>query len=133
MCGAPFSLGECRTIFSLIIDACARDWAYKVPTTLPIFLISGALDPVGLFGVGVEATYSNLQTAGHNPFIMLYPDARHEILNEGLEIRNQVYYNVLQWIMMVLNKNNGLDMSSGVENIDEIIKEMAELSKPITE
>ncbi|MEG0980082.1 MAG: alpha/beta fold hydrolase [Oscillospiraceae bacterium] len=124
-CGVPFTLGECRTIFSFAVQACARDWAYKVPTDLPIFLISGAKDPVGLFGVGVEATCANLETAGHSPSIMLYPDARHEILNETQDIREQVYFNVLQWSIMVLNGINGNPPEFKFPKFDSRVTEQA--------
>lgn len=111
MCGAAFSLGECRALFAFAVDACARDWAYKVPTSLPLLLISGAKDPVGLFGIGVQATCTNLETAGHSPSMVLYPDARHEILNESQDIREQVYFDILQWVFFVLNNSNGKAMS----------------------
>ncbi|MFY9198412.1 MAG: alpha/beta fold hydrolase [Acutalibacteraceae bacterium] len=103
MCGNPFSLGKCSTILSFAVDACARDWAYKVPTQLPILLISGANDPVGLFGVGVQATCTNLETAGHSPSMILYPNARHEILNEDKDTREQVYFDILNWSFLALN------------------------------
>lgn len=103
MCGKPFSLGKCSTVLSFAVDACARDWAYKVPTQLPILLISGANDPIGLFGVGVQATCTNLETAGHSPSMILYPNAKHEILNEEKDTREQVYFDILNWSFLALN------------------------------
>lgn len=123
LCGATFSLGECRTLVSFVVDACARDWAYKVPTSLPLFLIAGAKDPVGLFGVGVQATCDNLRTAGHEPYMILYPEARHEILNEISEIKNQVYFNVLQWLLMVLNERNANDSEN--LNVNDVPSDVA--------
>lgn len=114
LCGDTFSLGLCRDLIKLASEACAFDWAYKVPKDLPILLISGSNDPVGFFGVGVQATCTNLETAGHKPNMVLYPNARHEVLNEDINLREQVYYDVLQWLVFTLSgmmKFNDLNMN----------------------
>lgn len=48
-----------------------------------VHLMSGSRDPVGKNGVGVQKLYEMLGGDGNaNVSIKLYPDARHEILNE---------------------------------------------------
>lgn len=55
----------------------------RIPKDLPIFLVSGALDPVGGQGEGVRQTFEAYQKAGLTDVTMkLYEGDRHEILNE---------------------------------------------------
>ena len=48
----------------------------------PIILLSGSEDPVGNYGRGVQEVYRRLIKYGKNAQIKLYPDCRHEILND---------------------------------------------------
>ena len=51
--------------------------------TLPVLLIAGDKDPVGENGKGVRRVYEMFRKAGMQDVTMkLYPDCRHEILNE---------------------------------------------------
>ena len=69
----------------------------RIPKDLPMFLVSGAEDPVGGFGKGVTKAYQTYQNAGIRDLSMkLYPDDRHELLNE-LD-KNQVDQDLLQWM-----------------------------------
>lgn len=99
-CGAPLKLGGMRDIVSLANSACATEWAFRIPLGLPIMLISGAKDPVGMNGKGVIACCDNLESAGHMPEVILYPGDRHEILNE--DDREKVFSDVLSWTEKVL-------------------------------
>ena len=67
-----------------------------VPADLPILIISGALDPIGMNGKGVISVSDNLVLAGKDPTVILYPGDRHEILNE--DDRDRVYNDVLSWL-----------------------------------
>ena len=70
----------------------------KIPRDLPLFLVSGADDPVGGFGKGVEAAFQGYHKAGLRDVQMkLYPKDRHEILNE-LD-KAQVFQDLLDWLM----------------------------------
>ena len=69
-------------ILSLANTCCTDEWAFLIPPTLPILLISGAKDPIGFNGKGVINVCDNLEAAGHEPRVILYPGDRHEILNE---------------------------------------------------
>lgn len=64
---------------------------------LPLFVISGEKDPVGGYGKDVNKFLSTLKKCGFsNVTSKLYPECRHEILNE---INNQeVYADINQWI-----------------------------------
>lgn len=98
LCGADLKLGGVRDLISLANSACTREWAYLIPPTLPILLISGAKDPIGFNGKGVINVCDNLEDAGHEPKVILYPGDRHEILNE--DDRENVYNDILSFITM---------------------------------
>ncbi|MGX8688726.1 MAG: alpha/beta hydrolase, partial [bacterium] len=54
-----------------------------IPFDLPIFMVSGEEDPVGDYGRGVRKVYEQyLKNGITNVSMKLYPDMRHEILNE---------------------------------------------------
>lgn len=63
----------------------------------PVYFMSGAEDPVGENGKGVERAYKAFCAAGlKDVFMRLYPGGRHEMLNE---INKQdVYKDVVDWI-----------------------------------
>ena len=68
---------------------------------LPILFIAGQEDPVGPYGKGVEQAHKAFQKAGMvRTSIKLYPDCRHEILNETN--RQEVYEDVLAWLKQIL-------------------------------
>lgn len=64
---------------------------------LPIFVISGEKDPVGGYGKDVKRLLSTYKKLGFtNIAYKLYPDCRHELLNE---LNNQeVYSDIIHWI-----------------------------------
>lgn len=69
----------------------------KIPKEKDIFILSGNDDPVGENGVGVLQVYHDLISTNHtNVTVKLYPNLRHELLNE-VE-RDKVYYDILKWL-----------------------------------
>ena len=69
----------------------------KIPQSLPILLVSGANDPVGDMGKGVQTVFDEYKKNGiTNVEMKLYPGDRHEILNE-LD-RAQVFADLLAWL-----------------------------------
>ena len=69
----------------------------KTPKQLPILFVSGEDDPVGNFGKGVADAAKSLKDVGcQNVDMKLYPNDRHEILNE-LD-RDQVYEDLYKWL-----------------------------------
>ena len=63
----------------------------------PIYFMSGQADPVGDYGKGVEKAYQAFCRAGlHDVTIRLYPDGRHEMLNEIN--KDRVYGDILNWL-----------------------------------
>lgn len=96
LCGFTFTLGGYRDVFALANECSSRTWAENVPADLPILIISGSSDPVGLNGKGVISVSDNLVLAGKDPTVILYPGDRHEILNE--DDHERVYNDILSWL-----------------------------------
>ena len=69
----------------------------NVPKDLPLLIISGSLDPVGAQGKGVTKLKNMYDKVGIKDVTMkLYPDARHEILNEIN--RDEVMNDIGNWL-----------------------------------
>ncbi len=63
----------------------------------PIYFMSGDADPVGDYGKGVQKAYDAFCKAGlKDVTIRLYPDGRHEMLNEVN--KGKVYQDILNWL-----------------------------------
>ena len=64
---------------------------------MPVYFMSGDMDPVGECGKGVQKAYNNFLEAGMKDVsIKLYPGGRHEMLNEIN--KDEVYYDILTWL-----------------------------------
>ena len=65
-----------------LVKTGSADWS-KMPRQRPIYVFSGERDPVGKMGKGVRALTARLRRAGFDRLEeKLWPDARHEMLNE---------------------------------------------------
>jgi alpha-beta hydrolase superfamily lysophospholipase len=69
----------------------------KMDPQIPVFFFSGDQDPVGDMGAGVRRVFESFRAAGVKDLsFKLYPDGRHEMLNELC--RDGVYRDVLDWL-----------------------------------
>lgn len=67
---------------------------------LPVLFIAGTEDPVGPYGKGVEKAAKAFKKAGMvNVSLKLYPECRHEILNEWN--RQEVYEDIRSWLARI--------------------------------
>ncbi len=97
LCGAKFSVGGYASLTLLTAEVATRAHASEVPGDLPLFFVSGAMDPVGDFGEGVLRACELYREAGVLDCTMrLYPGLRHEILNEAEH--DVVEHDILAWI-----------------------------------
>ncbi len=96
LCNYVFTIRAFADLFTLIGWVSRADWASRLPDGLPILLVSGLDDPVGGWGQGVKKVADRLSAAKKNATLRLYPDMRHELLNElG---RETVWKELLQWM-----------------------------------
>ena len=83
LCGFLFTAAGYRDMFTLLQNVSGKAWYRSVPAALPMFLISGSMDPVGGYGKGVRQVHRDLLATGHeNVRIRVYDGARHELFNE---------------------------------------------------
>lgn len=96
-CGAICTASFFRDFFGLLQDIQQPDGYESIPKQKPVYLFSGANDPVGMNGQGVrrlEAVYRKLGLTDVE--CRLYPEGRHEMLNETN--RDEVTSDVLDWL-----------------------------------
>ena len=92
-----FTLNAYHAMFSGIDRLYDKNLLDRMPKDLPVFFVAGEEDPVGDFGKGVRQAVQMCRDAGvQRVDLKLYPNDRHEILNE-LD-RQQVYEDLLCWM-----------------------------------
>ncbi len=98
LCGFTFTVNGFKTLFTLIDRLNKAENLQNMPKDLPVFFIAGDKDPVGNYGEGVKQAYESFEKAGMERLALkLYPEDRHEILNE-LD-KYQVYDDLYPWIV----------------------------------
>jgi len=96
-CGFAFSNGLVGDMLRGNIKTWAPESEQRIPKDLPVLMVSGALDPVGGFGAGVNLLASRYQALEIKDLeVRLYPEARHELLNETN--RDEVQKDLLAWL-----------------------------------
>ncbi len=81
-CNYSFTVSAMGDLIRLMKHANRSAWYREMPD-LPILLLSGDQDPVGNYGKGVRQVVRDLYKQKKNAACILYPDARHEILNDS--------------------------------------------------
>lgn len=96
-CGTVFTSGFYHDFIIGLMVIEKKKNRKKVPKELPMLIISGDRDPVGRCGKGVKNLYQIYKKTGVNDITLkLYPEARHELLNELN--REQVTEDIASWI-----------------------------------
>ncbi len=96
-CTFKFTVNGYYNLFTSIQAAQDPKRIAQIPKDLPMFLVSGACDPVGENGKGVTEAYESYKNAGIKDVSMkLYENDRHEILNET--DRDVVWADLLAWL-----------------------------------
>lgn len=97
LCGGNPSIGLFREMLGGIGFITKQENVKKMDLHTPILFISGSMDPVGDCGKGVKKAYESFCAAGvQDVELKLYPELRHEILNESC--REQVYEDIFHWL-----------------------------------
>ena len=101
MCGFVASCGLLRDMMMGIRYVQTPDNLSNMKKYLPVLFIAGEEDPVGPYGKGVEKAAKAFRSSGMvNVTVKLYPECRHEILNE-LNYE-EVFEDIHQWLDKVL-------------------------------
>jgi alpha-beta hydrolase superfamily lysophospholipase len=97
LCGFVATVGLFRDMMGGIKFITSQKSINTMSKTQPVYFMSGACDPVGDNGKGVERAYKAFCNAGlYDVKMKLYPGGRHEMLNE--ENKYDVYNDILQWL-----------------------------------
>ena len=100
LCGFVASSGLLRDMMLGIHYIQQPKHIHNMKKHLPVFFIAGDKDPVGANGKGVKQAAQAFKKAGMvNVALKLYPDCRHEILNELN--KQEVYEDITGWIAKV--------------------------------
>lgn len=101
LCGFVCSAGFFVDLIEGIASIHQEEQIKRIPTDLPLFIISGDQDPVGDYGKAVQKVYEQYINLGLQHVTMkLYQGARHEILNEINKA--EVYEDILYWLQHIL-------------------------------
>ena len=100
-CGFLFTVSGYKNLFELLKFVSEPGAFEKTPSDLPMYLIAGTDDPVGMYGKGVKTVFDKFRETGHkNVQIKLYEGLRHEIHNE--DERFAVYADIASWCDSVI-------------------------------
>lgn len=96
LCGGPYTCGLWQDLFGGLLKITSDAEILRVPSDLPILISGGERDPVGGdTGMGRLAMHY-AQTLHSRLTVKIYPDGRHEMLNETN--RDEVTRDWLDWI-----------------------------------
>jgi len=96
-CTYMFTVNGYKGLFEAVNFSCNPENAAKIPKKLPLFIVSGAQDPVGGLGKGVKDVYDMYKEADMLDLTYkLYENDRHEILNET--DKEVVFEDILAWM-----------------------------------
>lgn len=97
---APMTFGYALGLLGLLQRGSDAGGVARIPTGLPVLLITGMADPVSNGGESVRTLETMYRTAGLTVTAHYYPEARHELLNETN--RDEVDRDVLAWLAGVV-------------------------------
>lgn len=84
LCGGNPSIGLFREMLGGMSFIARPENLRRMDLEMPVLFISGFMDPVGDCGRGVQRAYASFRDAGvRDVEIKLYPDLRHELLQEA--------------------------------------------------
>lgn len=96
-CGGAISTQSWYDFLRGLADLSAPAAMARIKSDLPIYVFSGALDPVGGAGKGVKKLEAILKSAGvQQVSCRLYDGGHHEMLNETN--KTEVYEDLLSWL-----------------------------------
>ena len=97
LCGFDCSTGFWQLFLTSLVDLFSDDSLKKIQDSLPILMLGGTKDPVGMMGKGLPKLAEAYKKAGQtNVTLKLYESGRHEMLNETNH--KQVSSDIIEWL-----------------------------------
>ncbi|WP_243494697.1 alpha/beta hydrolase [Priestia aryabhattai] len=102
-CGGVFTTGFFYDLLTGIKQISNLANIKLVPSSLPIYLVSGEYDPVGNYTKGVVKVYNDFKKAGlQDVSYRFFKECRHELLNELN--KDEVIEDILNWLNVQIDK-----------------------------
>ncbi|GAB1769294.1 alpha/beta hydrolase [Priestia megaterium] len=102
-CGGVFTTGFFYDLLTGIKQISNLANIKLVPSSLPIYLVSGEQDPVGSYTKGVVKVYNDFKKAGlQDVSYRFFKECRHELLNELN--KDEVIEDILNWLNVQIDK-----------------------------
>lgn len=98
LCGFPVTTQLALDLVGALQRLASPETAARIPKSLPLYIFSGARDPVGAKLQGLIDVYR--QAGLQKLSVKVYPDARHETLNETN--RDEVTADLITWLDWVV-------------------------------
>lgn len=96
LCTFIFTVRAYNRLMRLLQFISSDEWYEAVPKSLPVLIMSGALDPIGDSGNGAQEVYGKLCDMELSDVrINVYENGRHELLNSS--IRDRVIADLDEW------------------------------------
>ena len=97
LCGFACSTGFWQHFLSSLVELFSHGTIGKIQSDLPILIMGGSQDPVGMMGKGLPKLANAYKNVGQsNVTLKLYKDGRHEMLNEINH--QQVTTDIIDWL-----------------------------------
>lgn len=98
LCGRMFPANYYHSLASMLLDSKKMKNKKRINTNLEVMIMAGMDDPVGGFGKGPKKLSKEYLKLGLHVHTLLYENARHECLNEQVDIKNKVFNDILSFI-----------------------------------
>ena len=97
LCGFVFTARGFYDMFGGLKELSKLERLKAMPKELPVYFLSGAMDPVGAAGVGLKTVAEQFKNAGMKDVtVKLYEGGRHEMFNEIN--RDEVTADLIAWL-----------------------------------
>lgn len=97
LCGFACSTGLWHDLLSALVQLFKKGELKKIQANLPILMLGGAEDPVGMMGEGLPKLAKAYKDSGQKHVsLKIYQKARHELLNEIN--RKDVITDIIDWL-----------------------------------
>lgn len=93
-CGKDFPVNYLYSMTTLLNEIVKKDNLNRINKKCQILLLSGAGDPVTNYTKDTKKLYKMYNSQGIKTKMIVYQNARHEILNESAEIKEKVYADI---------------------------------------
>lgn len=94
-CGKMFPVDYYYSLSKMLVESNKKDNILRINPGILIQIMSGSKDPVGANGQGPKKLNSSYNKYGIASRLILYPEARHECINELPGTKNKFFEDVL--------------------------------------